>query len=120
MKVPAYTYQAKIDNVVDGDTYDITVDCGFGIYSRQRFRLFGLDCAESWRPLNEAERVHGNAAKALAIKTLLNQTVTLTSHKMGAYGRYDAEITFNDTPKTQKDFATFMRESGMEKLPSYL
>jgi micrococcal nuclease len=118
-KAPVYTYQAVVENVIDGDTYDIVVDCGFGIYSRQRFRLFGIDCPESWRPVNENERRHGNAAKALAVTTLLNKTVTLTSHKMGAYGRFDAEIFFTDENKQQKDFATFMRESGMEKLTSY-
>lgn len=119
MKSPVYTYYARVEKVVDADTYDLIVDCGFGIFAKQRFRLSGLNCPETWRPVNEAEKIHGKAAKDLAVKTLEGQTVVVTSHKMGAYGRYDAEITFMDETKKMIDFATYMKEQGMERKATY-
>lgn len=120
MKAPVYTYYAKVEEVIDADTYDLMVDCGFGIFSKQRFRLSGLNCPETWRPVNEAERTHGKAAKALVTKLIAGQTIVVTSHKMGAYGRYDAEILFTNEKKEQKDLAQHLRESGMERKASYL
>jgi len=36
-----YEYQAELIRVVDGDTVDLNVDLGFGIWRRDRFRLYG-------------------------------------------------------------------------------
>jgi hypothetical protein len=34
--------QRQVEEIIDADTYDLLVDCGFGIYSKQRFRLSGI------------------------------------------------------------------------------
>ncbi|GAG20500.1 unnamed protein product, partial [marine sediment metagenome] len=41
-----YTYRAKLDRVVDGDTVDLFVDLGFNICIKDRFRLLGIDTPE--------------------------------------------------------------------------
>ena len=43
-----YEYSCTIRKVVDGDTVDVDIDLGFGIWmKKQRIRLFGMDTPES-------------------------------------------------------------------------
>lgn len=41
-----FIYQATVNKVVDGDTLDLQVDLGFGVFTRQRVRLLGVNAAE--------------------------------------------------------------------------
>ena len=39
-----YEYRCLVRRVVDGDTIDVDIDCGFGIWLKnQRIRLVGID-----------------------------------------------------------------------------
>ena len=41
---PMYEYKCKIRKVVDGDTVDVDIDLGFGVWLRkQRVRLVGIE-----------------------------------------------------------------------------
>ena len=43
-----YEYNCKIVKVVDGDTVDVDIDLGFGVWMRnERVRLYGIDAPES-------------------------------------------------------------------------
>ena len=43
-----YEYRCKIVKVIDGDTVDVDIDLGFGIWMRgERVRLLGIDTPES-------------------------------------------------------------------------
>ena len=43
-----YEYRVKVIKVVDGDTVDVDIDLGFGVWlKKQRIRLFGIDAPES-------------------------------------------------------------------------
>ena len=94
-----YLYEAKIINVVDGDTVDAIVDLGFSISTDLRLRLHGVDTPEmNSRDISERERA--KAAKQFVIERLLNKTVLIKTHKTDKYGRYLAEI-FTDADRTQ-------------------
>ena len=55
-----YTYKAKLDRVIDGDTVDANIDLGFDISVHKRIRLAGIDSPESrTRDLEEKQRVLG-------------------------------------------------------------
>jgi endonuclease YncB( thermonuclease family) len=41
-----HVYQAKIVEVVDGDTFDLMIDLGFNNFTKQRMRLYGIDAPE--------------------------------------------------------------------------
>lgn len=41
-----HIYQAKIAEVIDGDTFDLVIDLGFGVFTQQRMRLYGIDAPE--------------------------------------------------------------------------
>ena len=46
----------EVNKVVDGDTIDVTIDLGFGIYKKERVRIAGIDTPEKrTRDLEEKE-----------------------------------------------------------------
>ena len=58
-----YEYKAKILRVVDGDTVDVDIDLGFGIWLRnERVRIMGIDTPES-RTRDKQEKKFGLLAK---------------------------------------------------------
>ena len=110
-----YKYKAFLKRVVDGDTYDLIIDVGFSILIEHRFRLKDVDTPETWRPKSEAERIHGEAATAFVIKELTGKEFTVSSSKLGIYGRYECDIMYGDL----QDLATELKNNGFEKRDSY-
>ena len=58
-----YQYKAKLIRVVDGDTVDAMIDCGFSTFKKERIRLYGIDTPEC-RTRDKEEKARGLAAKA--------------------------------------------------------
>ena len=85
-----YQYKAKLIKVVDGDTVDALIDCGFSTFKKERERLHGINAPES-RTRDKEEKKRGLAAKARLkelIKEGKNQFLVETSiDKKGKYGR---------------------------------
>ena len=51
-----YEYRCKIVRVVDGDTVDVDIDLGFGIWMhKERVRLYGIDTPESYKRFGREE-----------------------------------------------------------------
>ena len=43
-----YEYKCELDRVVDGDTVDVDIDLGFGVWlKKERVRIMGIDTPES-------------------------------------------------------------------------
>jgi micrococcal nuclease len=60
-----YTYKAIVVRVVDGDTVDVDIDLGFGVwFSNQRIRLLGVDTPEC-RTRDLTEKKFGLLAKSI-------------------------------------------------------
>lgn len=91
-----YLYNAKITNVVDGDTVDAMVDLGFTVFVKVRFRLYGIDTMET-NDKAIAVRELGLKAKEFVTFMLLGKDVTIESHKADKYGRWLGEIYLNGT-----------------------
>ena len=71
-----YEYRAKVNRVVDGDTVDVDIDLGFGIWiHEERVRIMGIDTPES-RTSDEVEKVFGLASKE-RLKEILGETCIL-------------------------------------------
>jgi len=88
-----YEYKCKIVKIVDGDTVDVDLDLGFGIWLRdERVRLNGIDTPES-RTSDKVEKVFGMAAKdrlnsLLGGEAILLSQVTKGGENMkGKFGR---------------------------------
>ena len=78
-----WTYRAKVIKVIDGDTVDVDIDLGFGIWQKnERVRIMGIDTPES-RTRNKIEKKFGLAAKA-KLKSLLGKTTVLKTTRLSA------------------------------------
>ena len=90
-----YEYKAKLVRVVDGDTVDAMIDCGFSVFRKERIRLKGINAPES-RTRDKEEKKRGLAAKARLkelIKEGKNEFMVKTSiDKKGKYGRLLGEL----------------------------
>jgi micrococcal nuclease len=88
-----YEYRVKIVKVVDGDTVDVDIDLGFGVWlKKQRVRLFGIDTPES-RTRDLVEKRFGNMAKDY-LKSRLSSGAILGTRldKKGKFGRILGEF----------------------------
>jgi len=58
-----YRYNCVIQRVIDGDTVDVDIDLGFGIWQhKERVRIHGIDTPES-RTRDKVEKKYGLLAK---------------------------------------------------------
>lgn len=89
MGVGLYTYWATPARVVDGDTVDLTVDCGFGIRLAGRFRLAGVNTPELGTGEGRAARDAALGWFAAAQAPVWVQT---TKDRQEKYGRYLAWV----------------------------
>ena len=94
-----YEYRCKIDRVVDGDTVDVDIDLGFGIWLRkERVRLYGIDTPES-RTRDLEEKKYGLAAKSYVQSFLpvgSMQTLKTQKDDKGKFGRILGEFIVYD------------------------
>jgi micrococcal nuclease len=85
-----YEYKCKIIRVIDGDTADVDIDLGFGVWmKKQRIRFAGIDTPES-RTRDLVEKKFGLAAKAYVQSYLpdgSDQTLVTQKDATGKYGR---------------------------------
>lgn len=71
-------YNVKLLKVVDGDTVDVDIDLGFGVWVHdERVRIMGIDTPES-RTSNPVEKIFGLAAKN-RLKELLEKDALLVT-----------------------------------------
>jgi len=71
-----YEYKCNVVKVIDGDTVDIDIDLGFGIWMKdERVRIMGIDTPES-RTSDKVEKKFGLAAKK-RLQELLGKTAIL-------------------------------------------
>jgi micrococcal nuclease len=95
-----YQYRATITRVIDGDTYECTLDLGFGFkIEKARIRLYGVNAYE----MRGKDRTKGWLASIAAKEWLeaSDNLVTVTSHKSGrkmldSFGRYLFEVINNN------------------------
>ena len=90
-----YTYKATIINIVDGDTVDAIIDMGFKIHTTQRLRLNRID-TEEMHDANLEKRKLAIEAKEYLRNTLLNKEVIIETRKSDSFGRWLAEIVYED------------------------
>ena len=99
-----FEYKCKIVRVVDGDTVDVDIDLGFGVWlQKQRIRLYGIDTPES-RTRDLEEKKYGLAAKNFLTKWLSGGGITIKTHKdaKGKFGRILGELWCFDVNVNQK------------------
>ena len=94
-----YEYKCKIIKVIDGDTTDVDIDLGFGVWlKKQRIRFFGIDTPES-RTRDLEEKKYGLAAKKYVTDRMpvgSIQTLVTVKDGKGKYGRILGQFRMED------------------------
>ncbi|MCM8776331.1 MAG: DUF1016 N-terminal domain-containing protein [Candidatus Omnitrophica bacterium] len=88
-----YTYRAKVERVVDGDTLRVQIDLGFDTWVRQYVRLRAIDTPE-------LETKEGRRAKDFVERALAQAGgIILTSSRSDKYDRYLADVFYGPENK---------------------
>jgi micrococcal nuclease len=104
-----YEYKCKVLRIVDGDTVDIDIDLGFGIWMhRERVRIMGIDTPES-RTRDTVEKTFGLASKARlkdmlpigSIQILKTEIDRSGEDKKGKFGRILGDFLIDDRRVTE-------------------
>ena len=95
-----FEYKCKLIKVIDGDTIDVDIDLGFGVWLRkQRVRLYGIDTPES-RTRDLDEKARGKLASKFLQDSIDNgKDIVLRSElkdSKGKYGRVLGSIVVDD------------------------
>lgn len=95
-----WTFRARVERVVDGDTYDLVIDLGFGIRARQRVRLRGIDTHEVYGVAHSSEEYALGSAESAFVREWFAEAaaagrewpVLIHTRDTGKYGRYIADV----------------------------
>ena len=100
-----HEYKCTILRVVDGDTVDVDIDLGFGVWLRkERVRLHGIDTPES-RTRDLEEKKYGLAAKQFVKDILLvgsQQRLITEKDKTGKFGRILGKFLVHDVKEDRE------------------
>ena len=108
-----HQYRCKIVKVVDGDTADVDIDLGFGVWlKKQRIRLYGVDAPES-RTRDLEEKEYGLAAKKFVARHLPLESKQILRTRLddsrGKFGRILGEFVLT-TQWEGKEIPTTINE----------
>lgn len=85
-----YVYGVRVDQIIDGDTFDLTIDLGYMTLREERIRLAAIDCPELPTP-------EGRAARDFVYSRLLSaKTIAIHSERnRDLHGRYVAHLYYS-------------------------
>ena len=83
-----YEYRCTVVKIIDGDTVDVDIDLGFGIWMhKERIRLAGIDTPES-RTRDKEEKKYGLACKKYLTEMLNDEGGIVLKTKKDAEGKF--------------------------------
>ena len=99
-----YEYKAVVDRVVDGDTICCTLDVGFNIFIKEKFRFAIINAPET-------STLEGKEVKKIVSDMLTGKAVVLQTAKQDKYGRWLAVVLLEGL-----DVNHWLLEKGLAKL----
>jgi len=88
-----FTYLAHIERVVDGDTINAWIDCGFNTFTRQSLRLRGIDAPEL------GTRAGDRARDFVAEKLKYCRKIAVKTYGSDKYDRYLVDVIYKPREK---------------------
>lgn len=82
-----YTYKAKLNRIIDGDTLDAEIDLGFGVFVKQRIRLYGIATPDAHSSDSETKQAANDAKQRLTEIMSREFKVITILNKRGKLGR---------------------------------
>jgi endonuclease YncB( thermonuclease family) len=95
-----YTYFAKLESVIDGDTILLSFDLGFFITIKEKVRLIGINAPE----INTKK---GQEATAFIEKELKNANLLIETRKKEKYGRFLGYVYYSIQYKNFDDIIRY-------------
>lgn len=95
-----YTFFAKLNRVIDGDTIIVDVDLGFFITINVKIRLAGINAPN-------IDTKKGKEAKEFIEKELKDNQLVIETRKKEKYGRYLTWIYYHNTYEEYEDIIRY-------------
>jgi len=94
-----YEYQCVIKRIVDGDTVDVDIDLGFGIWlNNERIRIVTINSPETrTRDLEEKRKGLAASQRAEELLPIGSNQILLSKDFKGKFGRILGDFKLNDT-----------------------
>lgn len=126
-----YWYRAKVNRVVDGDTFDMAIDLGFGLgYRNERIRLLDVNAYEIRKKASTTKKMRklkldwknypekGKEAQELAYQLLFGEVEniiikTRIKKVRGSFGRILAHVFYKNENKKWVDFGKLLVKQGL-------
>lgn len=94
--IDPYQYWSKILRIVDGDTLELEVAIGFNVYTKNKFRLIGVNTPETFGVKKTSEEYKRGKAAVEGLQKMINVgdwvETRVYSGKREKYGRWLAEL----------------------------
>ena len=97
-----FTFKAKLERVIDGDTILAYIDCGFATWTRQRLRLKDIDAPEI------ATKAGQRSKKFVEEQLKVCEFIVVKTHAPDKYDRYLADVFYLEGEADP----TFVAEEG--------
>jgi len=111
-----YEYRCVVLEVIDGDTVDVDIDLGFGVWLRdERIRLADIDTPEV-RTRDLVEKQHGTLAKNFVTSYLMPGTAATLHSKSfkGKFGRILGDFSvYDNTTDSWRLLTTLLVENRL-------
>jgi len=118
MKPALYVYKSIVTSVYDGDTITVDIDLGLHVWVKdEKIRLNRINAPE----LKGNERAKGLLSRDFLKEQILKKEITINTikDKKEKYGRYLAEIWFEDKNGKQININDLMVEKGFARYQKY-
>ncbi len=110
---PDHVYYAKVDRVIDGDTYVLDVDLGFHVHRRLKVRLHGVDTPEN--STEEGKRVTQGVTDLLLRHPLDEYNMLIRSYRdRRSFDRWVCDVWFKHKD-AWLSLADYLIENGNAK-----
>ncbi|MFB6274174.1 MAG: thermonuclease family protein [Salinibacter sp.] len=118
METDWFTFQARLERVIDGDTVDLLVDLGFRTRKRVRVRIQGVDTEEIYGVEEDSEEFRRGKRHAEFARSWFEAhagdeawpLILSTEKDHGKYGRWPERIVSKET-------GTAYREALVNEFP---
>lgn len=115
-----YEYRCKVNKIIDGDTIDVDIDLGFGVWMMsERVRVMGIDTPES-RTSDKVEDLFGEAAKARVRELLTSDEYCILKTEIdkngedmkGKFGRVLGDFIIDEWEDEPRTLTNILIEEG--------
>ena len=95
-KITTYQYWASVSRIIDADTLELIVSLGFNITLKERFRLIGINCPETYGVKKTSEEYARGMEALDFVRSKISQgdwvEVIIFFDRREKYGRWLCEV----------------------------